>query len=158
MDVSKLSKRVTFADGIRPGDNEAVSPTHNEFGRPMSPLPLKTLMRETLKLKRNMYPYKRSKMRIKLKMLKKKVAKVIPSIKDPTSSSVVEYYISRRRLGDLQIVETANNAVEHDNSLSSDNNHDRSRTHDRSILRLQRTTRELTPVPSDNEGWSDNVI
>lgn len=159
MDASKLSKRVTFADGVHPGESETVFPTHNEVvSRPMSPPPLKKLMRETLKLKRHMYPLKRSKMRIKLKMLKKKVAKVTPLVKDPTSSSVVEYYIRRRRLADLPTAVTANHAVEPDNLRNNHNNYDRSRIHNRSTLRQQRTTRELTPVPSDNDGWNDNII
>jgi len=147
--TSNSSKRVIFADGIRPGDNLAASPTHDDVGRPLSPPPLKALMRETLKFKRNMYPFKKSKVRAKLKMEKKKVAKVTPSIK-ATNSSVIEYYISRKRLANLPIEETPINT-----SNSSSNN-------DNDIIEKMSTpprpTRELTPVPSDNECWSDDDV
>ncbi|VVC36636.1 Hypothetical protein CINCED_3A022541 [Cinara cedri] len=157
-DVSKLSKHVTFADGIHPGNIQATSPTHDKASRSMSPPPLKKLMRETLKLKHSMYPLNRSKIRVKLNMLKKKVAKVLPVVKDPTSSSVIEYYIRRRRLSDLPIAGTFSHTVETDNSRRSHNTYVRSRNRHRSILRQHRATREVTPVPSEHDSWSDNVI
>lgn len=145
----KLSKRVTFADGIRPGDNLAASPTHDDVGCPLSPPPLKKLMRETLKFKRNMYPFKRSKLRTKCTMVKKKVAKVTPSIKE-TNPSVIEYYISRRRLVDLPIGGIPNSSF-----LSSDHS---SNCNDgtEKISTPPRPTREVTPVPSDTECWNDD--
>ncbi|XP_026807672.1 uncharacterized protein LOC113550172 isoform X1 [Rhopalosiphum maidis] len=149
--TSNLSKRVTFADGIRPGDNLAASPTHDDFGRPLSPPPLKALMRETLKFKRNMYPFKRSKVRTKLKMEKKKVAKVTPSIK-ATNSSTIEYYISRHRLADLPIEETPNSFSRSD--FSSNNDNDRTEK----MNTPPRPTREVTPVPSDTECWNDDDV
>ncbi|CAH1726400.1 unnamed protein product [Aphis gossypii] len=147
--TSNTSKRVIFADGIRPGDNLAASPTHDDVGCPLSPPPLKALMRETLKFKRNMYPFKKSKLRAKLKMEKKKVAKVIPSIK-ATNSSVIEYYISRKRFANLPVEESPINT----SNSSSNNDND-------SIEKMStppRPTRELTPVPSDNECWSDDDV
>lgn len=149
-------KHVTFADGINPGDDNAASVTPDGINRPSSPPPLKRLIRESLKLKRNINPFRRQKTRINVKMLNKKIATVIPLVKDPMSTSIVEYYISRRHFGHLPIVEVAKNVVESDNLRISDNNHDR--THERTLLRLQTTTREITPVPSDNEDWSDNKI
>lgn len=153
-----MSKRVTFADGIHPGNIQAVSPIHDKASRSMSPPPLKKLMRETLKLNRSMYPLNRSKIRVKLQMLKKKVAKVFPVVKDPTSSSVIEYYIRRRRLSDLPIPGTVNHMVETDNSRRSHTGYIRTRNRHRSILRQRRVTREVTPVPSDFDGWSENLI
>ncbi|XP_022166091.1 uncharacterized protein MAL13P1.304-like isoform X2 [Myzus persicae] len=144
-----LSKRVTFADGIRPGDNLAASPTHDDLGCPLSPPPLKTLMRETLKFKRNMYPFKRSKVRTKLTMVKKKVAKVTPSIKE-TNPSVIEYYISRRRLADLPIGEVPNSSF-----LSSDHSSNNNEGTEKNST-PPRPTREVTPVPSDTECWNDD--
>lgn len=150
----KMSKRVTFADGIHPGDNLATSPTHDDNGRPLSPPPLKTLMREMLKLRRNMYPLKKSKVRAKFTMVNKKVATVTPSIKT-TTSSVIEYYISRQRLEDLPIIDTFNNSVlRSDDSLNSDNNDDQNTPGKNTTP--PRPARELTPVPSDNECWHDD--
>lgn len=146
---SSLSKRVTFADGILPGEDLAASPTHDDVGRPLSPPPLKALMREVLKLKRNMYPFKRSKVRTKLTMVNKKVATVTPSIK-ATTSSVIEYYVSQRRLEDLPIAETT--VFGSNNSPNSDNGDHTSEK----ISTPPRPTRELTPVPSDNECWDDD--
>lgn len=146
---SNLSKRVTFADGIRPGDNLAASPTHDDVGRPLSPPPLKRLMREALKFKRNMYPFKKTKVRTKLTMVKKKVAKVTPSVKE-TNSSVIEYYISRRRLADFPTEEISNTSVLSSDHLSNNNNE---RTEKMSTP--PRPTREVTPVPSDTECWND---
>lgn len=144
-----LSKRVTFADGIRPGDNLAASPTHDDVGCPLSPPPLKTLMRETLKFKRNMYPFKRTKLRTKLTMVKKKVAKVTPSIKE-TNPSVIEYYISRRHLVDLPIEGIPNSSyLSSDYSLNSNEGTEQ-------ISTPPRPTREVTPVPSDTECWNDD--
>ncbi|XP_008186499.1 protein PFC0760c isoform X2 [Acyrthosiphon pisum] len=148
--TSNLSKRVTFADGIRPGDNLAASPTHDDVGRPLSPPPLKRLMRETLKFKRNMYPFKKTKVRTKLTMVKKKVAKVTPSIKE-TNPSVIEYYISRRRLGDLPIGETPNSSFLSSNHSSNTNNESTEK-----MSTPPRPTREVTPVPSDTECWNDD--
>lgn len=152
----KSAKRVTFADGINPGENDDASPTRDRVDRPSSPPPLKRLIRETFKLKRNRNPFRRPKTRINVNMSKKKIATVIPLVKDPMSSSVIEYYISRRLIGHLPIVDTAKNVAESDNSRSSDNNHD-NRTRERTLHRLQRPTRELTPVPSDNEDWSEDI-
>lgn len=146
---SNLSKRVTFADGILPGEDLAASPTHDDVGRPLSPPPLKALMREILKFKRNMYPFKKSKMRTKLTMVNKKVATVTPSIK-ATTSSVIEYYVSQRRLEDLPIAETT--VFRSNNSPNSDND-------DHTSVKIStppRPARELTPVPSDNECWDDD--
>lgn len=137
---------MTFADGIYPGDNLATSPMHDDVDRPLSPPPIKALMREALKLKRNMYPFKKSKVRTKLKMVDKKVAKVTPVIKD-TNSSVIEYYISRHRLEVLP----NNNVKLFDDSPNSDNDNNRSGQ----IVPL-RPTRDVTPVPSDNECWNDD--
>jgi len=148
--TSNLSKRVIFADGIRPGDNLAASPTHDEVGRPLSPPPLKRLMRETLKFKRNMYPFKKTKVRTKLTMVKKKVAKVTPSIKE-TNSSVIEYYISRRRLTDLPIGEIPNSSF-----LSSDHSSNNNNERTEKMSTPPRPTREVTPVPSDTECWNDD--
>ncbi|XP_025192998.1 protein PF14_0175-like isoform X2 [Melanaphis sacchari] len=150
--TTNLSKRVTFADGIHPGDNLAASPTHDDIGCPLSPPPLKALMRETLKFKRNMYPFKKSKLRTKLKMEKKKVAKVTPSIKT-TNPSIIEYYVSRQRLADIPIDETLKNVILRcDFSSNNDNN----RTERNSTP--PRPTRELTPVPSDTECWNDEEV
>jgi len=146
-----MSKRVTFADGIRPGDNLAASPTHDDFGRPLSPPPLKALMRETLKFKRNMYPFKKSKVHTKLKMEKKKVAKVTPSIK-ATNSSTIEYYISRHRLADLPIEETPNSFSRSDFSSNNDNDGTEK------MNTPPRPTREVTPVPFDTECWNDDDV
>jgi hypothetical protein len=150
--TSRMPKRVTFADGIHPGDNLATSPTHDDNGRPLSPPPLKKLMREMLKFKRNMYPFKKSKVRTKFTMVNKKVATVTPSIKT-TTSSVIEYYISRQRLEDLPIIDTFNNSVlRSDDSLND--------TDDQNIpgknTTPPRPARELTPVPSDSECWHDD--
>jgi len=149
--TANLSKRVMFADGIRPGDSLAASPTHDDVGRPLSPPPLKKLMRETLKFKRNMYPFKKSKVRTKLTMVKKKVAKVTPSVK-ATNSSIIEYYVSRRRLADLPIEEMPNSSLLRSNNLS--NNDDRTEK----MSTPPRPTREVTPVPSDTECWNDEDI
>jgi len=148
--TSNLSKRVTFADGIRPGDDLAASPTHDDFGHPLSPPPLKRLMRETLKFKRNMYPFKKTKVRTKLTMVKKKVAKVTPSIKE-TNPSVIEYYMSRHRLADLPIGQIPNSSFLSSHHSSNNNNE---RTEKMSTP--PRPTREVTPVPSDTEGWNDD--
>lgn len=151
---SKLFKHVTFADGIRPGENLAASPTHDEGGRPLSPPPLKALMRETLRLKRNMYPFKKSKMRTKLTMVNKKVATVYPSVKT-TSSSTTEYYISRHRIEDssLLLENTANSSISMSDLPNSNIDHNRS-----GRITPPRPMREITPVPSDNECWNDDDI
>lgn len=138
----KISKHVTFADGINPGENLAESPTCDNGDRPFSPPPLKALIREALKLKRNMYPLKKSKVRTKLKMVDKKIAKVTPVIKD-TNSSAIEYYISRHRVEVQPNIRTTDWPI-------SNNDHNKSRK-----ITLPRNTREVTPVPSDNECWDN---
>lgn len=152
---SKMSKRVTFADGINPGDNLAASPTHDENGRPLSPPPIKALLKEVLKYKRNMYPFKKSKVRAKLTMVNKKVATVTPLIKK-TTSSVIEYYISRQRLEDLPIIDRFNNSVfrSDDSPISDDTDNSLSRPGKNTTP--PRPARELTPVPSDSECWHDD--
>lgn len=149
---SKMRKRVTFADGIHPGDNLTASPTHNDNGRPLSPLPLKSLWREVLKFRRNRYPFKKTNVLSKFNMVNKKVATVIPSIKT-TSSSVIEYYFSRQRPRDLPIINTFNNSVmKSENSPNSDNTDNDCNKFGRNYT-PPRPTRELTPVPSDSESW-----
>lgn len=149
MKFLKSPKHVTFADGIHPGDDLAASPTHDAVGRPVSPPPLKTLLKETLKFKRIMFPFKKSEVRAKLTMLNKKVATVMPLIKCSTSST--EYYISRRHLENVNssqmppfpisdVNDTSNNSPYSDNDDSCDSS---------------RSTRELTPVPSDSDDWDD---
>lgn len=145
---------MTFADGINPGTNLAESPRHNGNSRPLSPTPLKALLQETLKLKRDMNPFIKSTMKItKLTMVSKKVAKVIPSVKI-SSPSDVEYYISQHSPENLMFAEsTVSNSVEmsEDSPLDSDDGSGS----------VKMTTplspiREVTPVPSDNETWNDN--
>jgi len=96
-----------------------------------------------------MYPFKRSKLRTKLTMVKKKVAKVTPSIKE-TNPSVIEYYVSRRRLADLPIGEIPNS------SFLSSNHSLNSHEGTEKISTPPRPTREVTPVPSDTECWNDD--
>lgn len=147
---TKTCKRVTFADGIYPGEELAASPTHGDNDRPLSPPPLKALMRETLKYKRNLYPLKKLKMRTKVTMVnKKKVATVNPSIKFPSSSDTIEYYISRRSVDpNLNITETF--VRSDDSSNNSDIGH-----HSNDRISSTRLAREVTPVPLDNECWND---
>lgn len=143
---------MTFADGINPGTNLAESPRCNGNSRPLSPTPLKALLRETLKLKRDMNPFMKSTMKItKLTMVSKKVAKVIPSVKVSTSSDV-EYYISQHSPENLMFGEsTVSNSIEMSEDSPSDSDDDSGKM-TTSLSRI----REVTPVPSDNDTWNDN--
>lgn len=148
MGATTPSKRVTFADGTLPGYDVSESSMHDDFGCPLSPPPLKALMRETLKMKRNIRPFRRSKVRTRLTMVNNKVAAIPPSVQ-ASASSVIEYYISRRCPGGISIEETLNdNAVGSDspNSIDFDSNEKST---------PPRPKRETTPVPSDIECWND---
>jgi len=107
------------------------------------------LMRETLNLKCNKYPFMKSKrMRrtTKLTMKKKKVAMVNPLIKSTESSSSIKYYIGKRCSEDSNKVETAvsdHNVVRSDDSSNSENI-------------LSPGLIDLTPVPSDNDCWNED--
>lgn len=154
--VLRIRKHVTFADGINPGMKLAASPTHDKSGRPLSPTPLKALMRETLKLKRNMYPFKKSVLRRTRLMMQKKVATVSPLVK--STSSDPEYYISRHHAHYLTVAEMAASSsvkVSNDSPLDSDDDHQHSNV---KIASPPRPPREVTPVPSDNECWNDDDV
>lgn len=146
---------MTFADSINPGTDLAESPRHDGHCRPLSPIPLKALLRETLKLKCDLKPFTKSKKKItKLKMESKKVAKVTPIVKTSISSNA-KYYISQRVLENLPFSEsTVCNNVEmsEDSPLDSDDD-------DSGSVKVgtpPSSTRDVTPVPSDNETWTDN--
>lgn len=148
--TTTVSKRVSFADGVLPGDNLMASPTHHHYDCPLSPPPIKNLLRETLKIKHNKYPFRRLKMRTRLIMLNKnKVAAIPPSVK-ASASSVIEYYISHRCPENFQVEKTdaINSPTEFDSS-NNDNYHNRKDT-------PPRPKRETTPVPSDNDCWNDD--
>lgn len=150
---TKTCKHVTFADGIYPGEDLAASPTHDDNGRPLSPPPLKALMRETLKYKRNLYPLKKSKVRTKVTIVnKRKIATVNPSIKFPSSSDTIEYYISRPRF-DSDFIITETSVMSDDSSNNSDIGH-----YSNDKISPSRIAREVTPVPSDNECWNDDNV
>lgn len=155
--VLRLTKRVTFADGINPGVNSLETPTHDDKNRCRSPIPIKQLMRETFKFKHDTYPFKKTKLqRTKIIMEHKKVAKVIPSIKFIKSPDS-EYYISQRPLEHLTVTETAiDNNVERSENSSPESDDDNNLLESIKISTSLRPTRDVTPVPSDNECWDDD--
>lgn len=131
----------------------ATSPTHDDIGRPLSPPPLKALMRESLKLKRNMYPFKklkkrRRRRRTKLIMTKnKKIAMVRPLIVSADSSSTIKYYIDPSRSQPSNVMNTVdNNSIDRSDDSSNSNNVSPPELID------------VTPVPSDdNDFWNDDA-
>lgn len=155
--VLRLTKRVTFADGINPGVNSQETPMHDDNNRCRSPIPIKQLMRETFKFKHDTYPFKKTKLRrTKIIMEHKKVAKVIPSIKFIKSPDT-EYYISQHPLEHLTVTETAiDNNVERSENSSPESDDDNNLLESIKISTSLRPTRDVTPVPSDNECWDDD--
>lgn len=148
-------KRVTFADGINPGVNSQESPPHDDNSRCRSPIPVKQLMREIFKFKHDTYPFKKTKFRrTKIIMEHRKVAKVIPSIKSIKSPDT-EYYISQRPLENLTVTETVvSNSIERSENVLPDSDEDL--LENVKLSTSLRPTRDVTPVPSDNECWDDD--
>ncbi|XP_050439701.1 uncharacterized protein LOC126845156 isoform X2 [Adelges cooleyi] len=144
------SKQVSFADGISPGNVSAESPPDcDDFDRPFSPPPLKALMRETLKMKRYVYPFRKSK-RVRSKvMMTREPVKIPPLSHAPSSKG--DYYISRRRAEEECALDTtANSNGGMDSSDSDSDQNDNGRT------TPPKPTRQVTPVPSDDDDCSWN--
>ncbi|XP_050526241.1 uncharacterized protein PF3D7_1120600-like isoform X2 [Daktulosphaira vitifoliae] len=146
---NSLSKRVSFADGINPGEDLVESLTNDEYYRSMSPPPLKALLRESLKIKRQHFPFRRSKkIRAKMTMLNSKSA-VLPPLIQTNSLSSVNYYISSRPSEEKCALEKMDFAGLISPSSDSDLNSDNKAT-------PPRLTRELTPIPSDDDDCAWN--